>query len=96
MSEWLNATAVLITAFGLLSAVVAYRMVRDVGSALAVLLDFLVAAGLVRLAGGLSWDGILLAAAVVAVRKLISAGLATARRTAGVSVRGVLYPGGRR
>ncbi|MFJ8192531.1 hypothetical protein ACIQ8D_22645 [Streptomyces sp. NPDC096094] len=96
MSEWLGAAAVLITAGGLLSAVAVYRMVRDVGSALAVLLDFLVAAGLVRLAGDLSWDGIALAAAVVAVRRLISAGLVTARHTAGSPVRGVPHPGGRR
>ncbi|MFV0131762.1 hypothetical protein ACLGIH_00455 [Streptomyces sp. HMX87] len=89
MNGWLEPAAVLITAGGVVSAVAAYRMVRSTGSAVAVLLDFLVAAGLVRLAGDLSWDGILPAAAVIALRKLISAGLAVSRRGGGMSVRGV-------
>ncbi|MCX2926284.1 MULTISPECIES: hypothetical protein [unclassified Streptomyces] len=91
MNGWLEPAAVLITAGGVLSAVAAYRMVRSAGSAVAVLLDFLVAAGLVRLAGDLSWDGILLAAALIALRKLISVGLAVGRR-GGVPVPGVPNP----
>ncbi|ELS50871.1 DUF1622 domain-containing protein [Streptomyces viridochromogenes] len=96
MSEWLDAAALLITAAGLVSAMAAYGRVRDAGSAMAVLLDFLVAAGLIRLAGDISWDGILLAAAVIAVRKLISVGLATARHTTGVSLRSIVRPEGRK
>ncbi|MGW0497516.1 DUF1622 domain-containing protein [Streptomyces sp. NPDC003007] len=91
MSEWLDAAAVLVTAAGIVSAAAAYRMVRNTGSAVAVLLDFLVAASLLRLAGDLSWGAILVAAAVVAVRKVISVGLAIARHGAGVSVCDVLH-----
>ncbi|MFE0801304.1 hypothetical protein [Streptomyces sp. NPDC058812] len=79
MNAWLDAVAVLITAGGLVSAAAAYRVLHSASSAIAVLLDFLVAAGLVRLAGDRTWDGVVLAAAVVAVRKLISAGLGAAR-----------------
>ncbi|MEU0119782.1 hypothetical protein ABZ137_40540 [Streptomyces bobili] len=91
MSQWLDAAAVLVTAAGIVSAAAAYLMVRSVGSAVAVLLDFVLAAGLLRLAGDLSWGSVLMAAAVVAVRKVISVGLAIARHSVGVSVRDVLH-----
>ncbi|SFF03182.1 DUF1622 domain-containing protein [Blastococcus tunisiensis] len=43
--------------------------------ALAVLLDLLLAAGLLRLAGDPDWQGIVTAAAIVALRHLIGVGL---------------------
>ncbi|MEZ3183218.1 DUF1622 domain-containing protein [Streptomyces pimonensis] len=96
MNGWLEPAAVLITAGGVVSAVAAYRMAGSVGSAVAVLVDFLVAAGLIRLAADLSWDGIWVTAAVIALRKLISAGLAAPRRGGGVPMRGAPGSEGRR
>lgn len=79
MNGWLQAAAALVTAAGLGAAVAAYRITREVRRALAVLLDFLTAAGLLRLAGDPTWDGILTAAAVIALRRLIGSGLALSR-----------------
>ncbi|MCP9963204.1 DUF1622 domain-containing protein [Streptomyces somaliensis] len=75
MSAWWQAAAVLVTGAGLVSAVVAHRLTGDARRALAVLLDFLTAAGLMRLTGEPSWDGVLTAAAVVALRRVIGSGL---------------------
>ncbi|CAL9590323.1 hypothetical protein [Streptomyces sp. enrichment culture] len=79
MNAWLQAAAVLLTGAGLVSAAAAYRITREARRALGVLLDFLTAAGLVRLAGDPAWDGILTAAAVIALRRLIGSGLALSR-----------------
>ncbi|MET9929877.1 MULTISPECIES: hypothetical protein [unclassified Streptomyces] len=75
MNTWLHAASLLLTICGLLGAAAAYRTTRTFRSALAVLLDFLTAAGLIRLAGDPSWSGILQAASVIALRKLLSTGL---------------------
>lgn len=75
MNTWLQTAAVLTTALGLLAAAAAWRLTRTARGALAVLLDFLTAAGLLRLAGEPSWDSITLAAAVIALRKLLGASL---------------------
>ncbi len=48
---------------------------RQPREALAVLLEFLTAAGLLRLAGTPSWSSLLTAAVIIALRRLISAGL---------------------
>ncbi|MBT2439704.1 DUF1622 domain-containing protein [Streptomyces sp. ISL-36] len=81
MKPWLETAAVLITAAGLVSAMASYRLTHTVRPALAVLLDFLTAAGLIRLAGEPSWDSIVLAASVIALRKLLGTGLGLARPT---------------
>lgn len=75
MKTWLETAAVLISAAGLVSAMCAYRLTRTFRPALLVLLDFLTAAGLIRLSGDLSRDSIVLAAAVIALRKLLGIGL---------------------
>lgn len=48
---------------------------RRLGRVLPVLLDFLTAAGLIRLAADVSWGSILAAAAVIAVRKIAALGV---------------------
>ncbi|MFJ4871376.1 DUF1622 domain-containing protein [Streptomyces sp. NPDC088757] len=83
MNTWLHTASVLLTACGLLGAAAAYRLSRTFRSALAVLLDFLTAAGLIQLAGDPSWNSILQAAAVIALRKLLSTGLTLPFRTSG-------------
>ncbi|MFY1622896.1 hypothetical protein ACN268_06795 [Micromonospora sp. WMMD735] len=55
---------------------------RSWRTALRVLLDLLVAAGLLRLAGGRSWSALATAAAVVVLRHLLGAGLNAAASTA--------------
>ena len=64
-------------ALGVLSAVTT----RSGATGLAVLLDLLLAAGLLRLAVADTWTAIGTAAAVVAVRKLAGVGIAAARRS---------------
>lgn len=68
----------LVVAAGLLSAGVCLAVTRRLPLSLGVLLDFLIAAGLLRLAGDPSWREIVLTAILIAVRKLAAVGLRTA------------------
>ncbi|MFI9639717.1 hypothetical protein ACIG87_06560 [Micromonospora sp. NPDC051925] len=54
---------------------------RSWRTALRVLLDLLVAAGLLRLVGGRSWAALATAAAIIGLRQLLWAGLARAATT---------------
>ena len=72
MSGVLGAVALLVTGFGLVSAAAVLARSRDGRLALRVLLEFLTAAGLLRLAGGPGWPEIGAVAAVVAVRRLLA------------------------
>lgn len=71
MSEWLPRAAVLVCAFGLFAAVAAWRLTHTVRQALAVLLDFLTAAALIRLADRPSWDTITLTAVAIVLRRIL-------------------------
>ncbi|CAM5338646.1 DUF1622 domain-containing protein [Streptomyces griseomycini] len=75
MTALLHLAALAATAFGLVASAVVLVAARRLMIGLAVLLDFLIAAGLLRLAGEPSWDAIVTAATVIAVRKLVTAGL---------------------
>ncbi|MER5838840.1 hypothetical protein ABT099_00715 [Streptomyces prasinus] len=75
MTALLHLAALAATAFGLVAAAVVFATARRLRPVLAVLLDFLIAAGLLRLAGETSWEAIATTAAVIAVRKLVTAGL---------------------
>lgn len=79
MTTALNLAALATTAFGLVAAAVVLAAAGRLLPALAVLLDFLTAAGLLRLAGDPSWSTIAAAAAVITVRKLVVAGLRAPR-----------------
>lgn len=75
MSAALQGGALLCTLLGLLSAGVVLLASRAGVLALRVLLEFLLAAGLLRLADDPGWREIAVAAVVVALRRLVSAGL---------------------
>jgi uncharacterized membrane protein len=66
--------ALLLTVLGLLSAGLVLARSRDVRQALAVLLEFLLAAGLLRLVHGATYQGLATTALIVVVRKLVSFG----------------------
>jgi len=85
MTEVLGHAALLVTVLGMLAAVGAAVRLRRVQPAVALLSDFLLAAGLIRLAGELSWTSLALAAATAAVRLVLNANLRTlnARRVRG-------------
>ncbi|MCA1710455.1 MAG: hypothetical protein LC789_01975 [Actinobacteria bacterium] len=76
MHAALQAAALLCSLLGLLCAALAAACVRDLRLALGVLLDYLLAAGLLRLAGSPGLKAIAGAALIVAVRKLATFGLA--------------------
>lgn len=76
MNAAIEAAALLITAVGVVVFLTAYATTRTIRVALPLLLDFLMAAGLMRLAGDLSWSSILLAVAIIAVRKVAAFGVA--------------------
>jgi len=76
MNAAIEAAALLVTAAGVVAFLTACALTRTIRHALPLLLDFLMAAGLIRLAGDLSWNGILLTVAIVAVRKLAASGVA--------------------
>ncbi len=75
MSGLLQGGALLCTLLGLLSASVVIAAARDPLLGVRVLLDFLLAAGLLRLSDDPGWRQIATAAVVVAVRRLVGVGL---------------------
>ncbi|WP_228976330.1 DUF1622 domain-containing protein [Streptomyces sp. DH12] len=90
MTALLLQASVLCAAMGLLACPLAYRATGRVRPTLAVLLDFLTAAGLLRLAASPGWEGIATAAAVIALRKVVSGALG---RGAGPSAAGPRHGG---
>ncbi|MFZ3555223.1 MULTISPECIES: hypothetical protein [unclassified Streptomyces] len=71
MSEWLSRAAVLVGVLGLFAAAAAWRLTHTVRRALAVLLDFLTAATLLRLADRPSWDTVAVAGVAIALRTVV-------------------------
>ena len=69
-----------VIAAALLVAALVLLVTRKVAAALPVLLDLLLAAGLLRLSATASWQAIASAAGIVVVRKLATLGIAAARR----------------
>jgi hypothetical protein len=64
---------------GVILAVLAAAATRQLATALTVLLDLLLVTGLLRLSASASWQAIAGAAAVIALRKLASWGIARSR-----------------
>lgn len=75
MSALLQGAAQLTTVLGLACAALVLIRRHDVRNALAVLLEFLLAAGLLRLADHPTYRSLATAAAIVVVRKLVTIGL---------------------
>ncbi len=75
MTTVLDTAALLVTAAALSAAAVALVVTRRPGVALAVLLDLLTAAGLLRLAADPDWHRLASVAAVVALRQVNLIGL---------------------
>lgn len=71
----LHAAATAATAVGLLLGLLVLARTRDLRAAFGVFLDYLLAAGLLRLAGPVPWSAVVVAAGVVLVRKLATARL---------------------
>ncbi|MEU1513855.1 DUF1622 domain-containing protein [Streptomyces sp. NPDC005811] len=67
--------ALLITAMGLVAAVLTVVRLHRVQPAVALLSDFLLGAGLIRLAGHPTWASLAVAAATAAVRILLNMSL---------------------
>ncbi len=74
-----DSAALIVTAAGLLAAAVALARTRRVPPAVALLLDFLTAAALIRLSASASWPAIAAAALVIAIRQLASRALVAAQ-----------------
>lgn len=81
-----------VAGMALVSGALALAVTRRPASALGILLDLLVAAGLLRLVGDRDWQTIVVIGIVVALRHLISYGLRTGAR----SLRGPWSSGGAR
>ncbi|MEV0188904.1 hypothetical protein AB0I39_10260 [Kitasatospora purpeofusca] len=71
----LRQAALWVNVLGILSAALVAQRLRRVRPAVAVLCDFLLAAGLVRLAVEPTWTSLAVAAATAAVRTLLTRGL---------------------
>jgi hypothetical protein len=71
--------ALIVTAAGLIVAVVALARTRRARLALALLLDFFTAAALLRLAAPPSWPALGAAALIIAIRQLAGRALSAAR-----------------
>jgi hypothetical protein len=70
----------LVVAAALVLSALALVVTRRVGVALPILLDLLLAAGLLRLSATGSWQAIASAAAIVVIRKLATLGISVGRR----------------
>ncbi len=68
-----GAAALLCTVLGLGCATAVLARTRELGQALPVLLEFLLAAGLLRLAHDATWRALATAAAIVGLRRLVVA-----------------------
>lgn len=75
MSELVTQASWVVAAAGLAMGVVAGLRTRHLRTGVALLLDLLLAAGLLRLVAADTWPAIAVAAAVVAVRRLVAVGL---------------------
>ncbi len=76
MRDVYDVTSLVVAAWALLAGALAFAVTWRLRTGLSVLLDLLLAAGLLRLAAEPTWTRILTAAAIVAVRKLVGFGLA--------------------
>ncbi|MGY2066091.1 hypothetical protein [Blastococcus sp. SYSU DS0619] len=76
-----GAAAQLVAGAAVVSALVALAATRRPALALGILLDLLVAAGLLRLAGDPGWQAIATAAVVIALRHLVGYGLRLGARS---------------
>jgi hypothetical protein len=81
---WLSALVAalvpVVVAAGLVLSALTLLATRRITTALPVLLDLLLAAGLLRLSATASWQAIASAAAIVVIRKLATLGITAARR----------------
>jgi uncharacterized membrane protein len=75
MESVLQLAAVTCTVLGLVSAAAVLLRARDVRLTIGVLLDFLLAAGLLRLSGDPTPRAIVTAALIILIRKVVSFGL---------------------
>jgi uncharacterized membrane protein len=75
MSALLQGAALLTTMLGLACGVLVLARRHDVRNALAVLLEFLLAAGLLRLSDHPTYRSLATAAVIIGVRKLVTIGL---------------------
>ncbi|MDP9862642.1 MULTISPECIES: hypothetical protein [Streptosporangium] len=80
MAELVRAAATLVAALGLVAAVAVLLSGGGPRGAMAVLLDFLVAAGLLRLSLAQTWTAIAVAALTIAIRKVVVAGFSLSVR----------------
>ncbi len=75
MTAPLQSAALICTALGLLCGAVVLLRTRSVPVALPVLLDFLLAAGLLRLSAAPDYRALTVAAVVIGIRRLVTGGL---------------------
>jgi hypothetical protein len=81
VGELAGVVALTVAGAALVAAAVTLAATRRPGVALKVLLDLLLAAGLVRLTGDPTWSAVATSAAIVVLRRLIGTGLRTGART---------------
>lgn len=84
-----DAAALLVSGAAVVAGLVALVVTREIGAALAVLLDMLLAAGLLRLSHAPTPGALATAASIILVRKLVGIGLAAGRGVRSVGDEGV-------
>jgi hypothetical protein len=66
-----NNLALLVTIFGILLFLFSLKMSHSISQALPLALEFWTAAGLLRLSHDSSWHSLLVAATIIAIRKMV-------------------------
>ncbi len=80
MSSTIAYTALVVVVVGIALSAAVLASTRDLQAALPVLLDFMLAAGLLRLSATATWQAIASAAGIVVIRKIVVAGIGAGRR----------------
>ena len=83
MSDVTGTAALVCTVLGLTCSAAVLARTQQLRQALPVLLEFLLAAGLLRLTSDATWRALATAAAIVLVRKVVGIGLRAAPPTTG-------------
>lgn len=80
MSSTIAYTSLLVVVVGIALSAAVLASTREPQAALPVLLDFMLAAGLLRLSATATWEAIASAAGIVVIRKIVVAGIGAGRR----------------
>jgi hypothetical protein len=86
MTTIIHAAALLLTATGFAAGALVFARTHQIPLSLALLLDFLTAAGILRLVGPPTWSGLATVALTITIRRLAGRGLRALKPHGGIRI----------